>query len=57
VAVTPRNHALAVQIAEIPDQIRGYGHVKARSITKAKDAEATLVARFASADALESAAE
>ena len=26
------NHALAVEIASLPDQIRGFGHVKARNL-------------------------
>ncbi|HZY16789.1 MAG TPA: indolepyruvate ferredoxin oxidoreductase family protein, partial [Ramlibacter sp.] len=28
----PGNHALAVEIARLPEQIRGYGHVKARNL-------------------------
>src|SRR5262249_12925549 len=28
--LSPRNHALAVALAAIPEKIRGYGHVKAR---------------------------
>jgi indolepyruvate ferredoxin oxidoreductase len=30
------NHALAVEIARIPDQIRGFGHVKARHLVAAR---------------------
>ena len=30
------NHALAVQIAKIPEEIRGYGHVKERHLEKAR---------------------
>ncbi|MBP9756877.1 MAG: indolepyruvate ferredoxin oxidoreductase family protein, partial [Phenylobacterium sp.] len=33
---------LAVQIAQIPQQIRGYGHIKDASVTKAKAQEAAL---------------
>jgi indolepyruvate ferredoxin oxidoreductase len=33
---------LAVKIAEIPQQIRGYGHVKDASVATAKAAEAKL---------------
>ncbi|MBT7758091.1 MAG: indolepyruvate ferredoxin oxidoreductase family protein, partial [Rhodospirillaceae bacterium] len=29
--LSPENHALAVQIANVPAQIRGYGHIKERS--------------------------
>jgi indolepyruvate ferredoxin oxidoreductase len=31
-ALSPGNHALAVEIAGLPDKIRGYGHVKARNL-------------------------
>jgi indolepyruvate ferredoxin oxidoreductase len=30
------NHAVAVQLASVPDEIRGYGHVKEKSIAAAK---------------------
>jgi indolepyruvate ferredoxin oxidoreductase len=32
----PTNHAAAVALASLPDEIRGYGHVKERSIAEAK---------------------
>ena len=41
--LTPDNHALAVQIASIPEDIRGYGHVKARHLEAAKTKEAKLL--------------
>ncbi|HEY7765440.1 MAG TPA: indolepyruvate ferredoxin oxidoreductase family protein [Aestuariivirgaceae bacterium] len=34
--LTPLNHALAVEIAEIPELIRGYGHVKDRHLGPAQ---------------------
>ena len=39
--LTAKNHELAVALAEIPDDIRGYGHVKeaAAEVAKAKEAE------------------
>jgi len=46
--LTPANHALAVALAGGPDQIRGYGPVKAASIVTAKAKEADLLARFRS---------
>src|SRR5690606_38811770 len=49
------NLALAVQIAEVPEQIRGYGHVKEAHLAKAKAKEAELLARFRNPAALESA--
>jgi indolepyruvate ferredoxin oxidoreductase len=41
--LTPANHALAIELACVPDEIRGYGHVKERSIKVAKAAEANLL--------------
>ena len=38
------NHPLAVQIAEIPESIRGYGHVKQQHIDDAETKKAALVA-------------
>jgi indolepyruvate ferredoxin oxidoreductase len=35
-AVGPANLALAVEIARIPEMIRGYGHVKARHLAAAR---------------------
>jgi indolepyruvate ferredoxin oxidoreductase len=44
--LTPENHALAVEIASIPEKIRGFGPVKERHLTAAKAEEAALLARF-----------
>ena len=44
------NHALAVQIASIPEQIRGYGYVKDRHIEGAKACEGELLESWRSAD-------
>ncbi|WP_137921089.1 indolepyruvate ferredoxin oxidoreductase family protein [Hydrogenophaga sp. 2FB] len=35
--LTPETHALAVEIAGIPEQIRGYGHVKERHLAAARN--------------------
>jgi indolepyruvate ferredoxin oxidoreductase len=40
------NHGLAVEIANIPEQIRGFGHVKQAHLEKAKQREAQLLAAF-----------
>jgi indolepyruvate ferredoxin oxidoreductase len=40
------SHALAVEIASLPQQIRGFGHVKETSIGKTKALQAQLLARF-----------
>jgi indolepyruvate ferredoxin oxidoreductase len=37
------NHALAVEIAGIPEHIRGFGHVKTRHLEPAKRREAELL--------------
>jgi len=42
--LTPGTHAVAVQLASIPEDIRGYGHVKMRHRTAAKEKEAKLLA-------------
>jgi indolepyruvate ferredoxin oxidoreductase len=44
--LTGGNHALAVALASVPDQIRGYGPVKAASLVTAKAKEAELLAKF-----------
>ena len=43
------NHAIAVEIASLPDRVRGFGHVKARSIEEAERREAELLGRFSTA--------
>ena len=47
--LAPHNHALAVELAEIPEHIRGYGHVKARHLAAARTKEAELKAAFRAA--------
>lgn len=44
--LAPHNHALAVQLAQIPEDIRGYGHVKERHFKAAKAKEAKLKTDF-----------
>jgi indolepyruvate ferredoxin oxidoreductase len=44
--LTPDNHALALGLANIPEKIRGFGHVKARHLDIAKKEEAALLAEF-----------
>jgi indolepyruvate ferredoxin oxidoreductase len=40
------NHALALEIAGLPQQMRGFGHIKEANVAKAKAQEAKLMARF-----------
>ncbi len=49
--LSPATHDIAVKIAEIPDQIRGYGHVKDKAVIDAKAAEAALWRAYAAAGA------
>jgi len=56
-ALTPANHALAVKLASVPDDIRGYGHVKDAHLEKAKRKEADLLAQWRNPAALKQAAE
>ncbi len=44
--LSPANYALAVEIAEIPEQIRGFGHIKEKNMTQAKSKHSELMARF-----------
>ena len=43
------NHGIAIEIAALPERIRGFGHVKARSIDEAERREAELLERFRAA--------
>jgi indolepyruvate ferredoxin oxidoreductase len=47
--LTRENHALAVEIASLPEAIRGFGHVKAKSVQAARAKQAELLARFGKA--------
>ena len=48
-ALAPHNHSLAVELAQVPEHIRGYGHVKDRHVVAAKKKEAELLAAFRAA--------
>ena len=43
------NHALAVEIASLPEHIRGFGHVKAKSVHAARGRQAELMGRYRAA--------
>ena len=55
--LTPQNHAIAVALASIPEKIRGYGHVKIKSVTAAKAEEAQLWAQWQTGESPRIAAE
>jgi indolepyruvate ferredoxin oxidoreductase len=44
--LSPGNHALAVALASLPEQVRGFGHVKAKSVEAMQEKRATLLAEF-----------
>ena len=50
------NLKLAVEIASIPEDIRGFGHVKMRNLKKAKEREARLLWNFRNPQAAAKAA-
>jgi indolepyruvate ferredoxin oxidoreductase len=49
--LTRDNLALALEIASLPEQIRGYGHVKAKSVTEARRKRDELFAQWPAAAA------
>ena len=55
--LTPANHALAARLASVPEDIRGYGHVKDAHLEKAKRKQAELLHQWRTPDALKVAAE
>ena len=42
------NHGAAIALASVPDEIRGYGHVKEKSVQRAKEAQIKLLEAFRS---------
>lgn len=44
--LTAANHATAVAIAELPEQIRGYGHVKEAAMARVATQQAALLTKF-----------
>ena len=45
-SLSRENHAIAVEIASLPESIRGYGHIKAKAVHEARGKLDTLLARF-----------
>ena len=44
--LAPHNRVLAIELASVPERIRGYGHVKARNVAEAEAEKAALLARW-----------
>ncbi|HUN52014.1 MAG TPA: indolepyruvate ferredoxin oxidoreductase family protein, partial [Candidatus Sulfotelmatobacter sp.] len=55
--LSTQNHAMALQIAGLPEQIRGFGHVKEQNLKKVRQREANLLAAFRAPSPQVSAAE
>ncbi len=55
--LTAENYQIAVALAEVPDMIRGYGHVKLENLQKARLRRDALLAEFNTPQPLQSAAE
>jgi indolepyruvate ferredoxin oxidoreductase len=55
-ALSPDNHPLAVEIASLPEQIRGFGHIKQCNVERVKAREAELLAMLRNVKAAPSAA-
>jgi indolepyruvate ferredoxin oxidoreductase len=47
--LSPANHATAVELAALPLEIRGFGHIKQASLVRVKAKEEALLTRFRSA--------
>ncbi|HET7365311.1 MAG TPA: indolepyruvate ferredoxin oxidoreductase family protein [Burkholderiales bacterium] len=50
------NHTLAVQLASLPEEVRGFGHIKMRNLAVARKKHADLLARFEHPEAQRAAA-
>jgi len=46
--LSPANHRLAIELAGLPVEIRGFGHVKQANLARVKEREEVLLARFRS---------
>jgi indolepyruvate ferredoxin oxidoreductase len=55
--LTAANHGLAIKLASVPDDIRGYGHVKDAHLERARRKEAQLLHQWRNPETLLRAAE
>ncbi|HEY8608502.1 MAG TPA: indolepyruvate ferredoxin oxidoreductase family protein [Noviherbaspirillum sp.] len=51
VGLRPDNHALALKIAALPEQVRGFGHVKEQAVTRYQQEREALLKQFAAPQA------
>jgi indolepyruvate ferredoxin oxidoreductase len=54
--LSPANHSLAVQIASVPEEIRGFGYIKTRNVAAARKKRAELLGKFETTHAERAAA-
>jgi len=54
--LSPRNHAVAVEIATLPEEIRGFGHIKMKNVVAVAKKRDALLQRFGSPAAERAAA-
>jgi indolepyruvate ferredoxin oxidoreductase len=47
--LTPHNHAIALELLSLPEEIRGFGHIKMASVAAARKKRDALLARFTGA--------
>jgi len=47
--LTPHNHAIALELLSLPEEIRGFGHIKMASVVAARKKRDALLGRFAGA--------
>ncbi|PZP40511.1 MAG: hypothetical protein DI601_23725, partial [Azospirillum brasilense] len=50
--LNPHNHAVAVELAALPEQIRGYGPVRERHLAHARKRRAELLSRLRGEEAV-----
>jgi indolepyruvate ferredoxin oxidoreductase len=54
--LSPANHGLAVEIARIPEQVKGFGHVKERNLHAARERWSALMRDWATGESQQRAA-
>ena len=47
--LTPHNHPIALELLSLPEEIRGFGHIKMASVVAARRKRDALLARFTGA--------
>jgi indolepyruvate ferredoxin oxidoreductase len=54
--LSPQNHALAMQIASLPEEMRGFGYIKRRNVSAARDKQQQLLGEWRAPQAQRAAA-